>query len=152
MSFSAQKADRRELAYGRIVAAVLGTLREAVERRVDEGESRAALGAKIGMDKSQLSRNLNGRVSNLTLRTISDILFAAGHDPLPFSADAWEDISPNQWDKYGPIEDGKRSAFSETLPLQGIEMSISQRATSTRTNIAKPVDSSTIVQPVFGMV
>jgi len=74
---------------------VLRTLNDAVGRRQSDGETRLSIAQKIGCNRSQLSRTLNGSVSNLTLRTISDILWATSHEPIDFDADAWEDISSN---------------------------------------------------------
>lgn len=89
------KIDPRESQYARLAGQVLRTIRSAVDRRVNEGVSQNEIARRISMDKGSLSRVLNGRISNLTLRTISDILWATEHDPVEFSADAIEDISPN---------------------------------------------------------
>lgn len=74
---------------------VINVLNDAVRRRVSEGESRTKIAEKIGCQRSQLSRTLNGNVPNLTIKTISDILWATGHEPQDFIAEAYEDISPN---------------------------------------------------------
>lgn len=98
MSYFDQQVDFRELAYSRVAYSTLEMLRSAVARREAEGETRSAIAAKIGIDRSQLSRTLNGSVKNMTLRTISDIMFATSHSPKEFEADAWEDLS-QAWSK-----------------------------------------------------
>jgi DNA-binding Xre family transcriptional regulator len=70
-------------------------LRAAVARRTADGVSQTELANRIGMDKSALSRILHARVQNITLRTVSDILWATEHEPTELSADALEEISPN---------------------------------------------------------
>ena len=86
---------RREAQYGRFASNVLRVLREAVDRRVNEGETKASLAAKLGWNRSQLSRLLNGNVGNITIKSISDILWAARFEPEDLEAMAYEDISPN---------------------------------------------------------
>ena len=93
MSSFAFKVDPREAQYARLVFGVLGTLRGAVNRRVGEGLKQQTIADKAGMDKSALSRVLNGRTRNLTLKTISDILWACDFEPVEFEADALEDLS-----------------------------------------------------------
>ena len=89
------KVEPREAQYARLAFGVLRTLREAVDRRVDEGLTKTAIAGKLGWDKSALSRVLNGRTRNLTLKTVSDILWATDFEPVEFDADALEDLSPN---------------------------------------------------------
>lgn len=88
--------DRRELLYGRMASAVLATLRKAVGTRIEQGQSQKQIADRIGCDKSHISRILKGRTSNLTLRTISDILWACDHEPKAFEADAVETIARDQ--------------------------------------------------------
>lgn len=95
MNSSPHHNKQREAQYGRLVMNVLNALNQAVARRQSEGETRTYLAEKIGCDRSQISRTLNGNVKNITIRTISDILWAARHEPEDFSVDAFEDISPN---------------------------------------------------------
>lgn len=95
MNSFAFKVDPREAQYARLVFGVVGTLREAVARRSKEGLSKTAIAARIGRDKSALSRVLNGRTRNLTLKTVSDILWACEFEPIEFDADALEDLSAN---------------------------------------------------------
>lgn len=95
MSFSHRNADRRQAQYGRLVMNVLNALNDAVNRRVSEGESKSSIADRIGCHRSQLSRTLNGNVPNLTIKTISDILWATDHEPRDFGADACEMISSN---------------------------------------------------------
>lgn len=86
--------DPREAQYGRFASSVLSMLVVAVEKRIEEGASKSSIAAEIGCDRGQLSRVLNGKISNLTIRTISDILWATKHEP-SIAAGAFEDISPN---------------------------------------------------------
>ena len=95
VNFSNFKAEPRDAQYARYALGMLAMLREAVDRRVLEGMSKAEIAQKIGRDKSSLTRVLNGRVRNLTIKTISDILWATDHDPEDPKADAVEDIVPN---------------------------------------------------------
>jgi len=95
MNYFQLATDPRDDQYGRLSAAVLGALREAVRYRLDRGETKASIAERIGCDRSQLSRALNGRVGNLTLRTISDILWAVEHEPEDFKAHPYEEISSN---------------------------------------------------------
>lgn len=105
MNSSQQIDDRmREAQYGRFASNILRVLREAVDRRVDEGETKASLAHKLGWNRSQLSRLLNGNVGNITIKSISDILWAARFEPEDFEAMAHEDISPNYIEvlQFGP--------------------------------------------------
>jgi hypothetical protein len=86
---------KREAQYGRLVHNVLNMLNDAVHHRISEGETKASIARIIGCDRSSLSRILNGNIRNLTLRTISDILWATNYEPQDFSADPVEVISPN---------------------------------------------------------
>lgn len=92
MSYSKRKPSPRDAQYGRFAFAVLAALREAVKRRTDEGLTRKAIADRIDMEPSSLTRLLNGRVPNITIKTISDVLWAAEFEPIEFSADALEDI------------------------------------------------------------
>lgn len=87
--------DQRGAAFARLAARVIETLNAAVEKRREEGKSLTDLAGRIGCHRSLISRTLNGTTRNLTLRTISDILWAADFEPQDFSADAIEHISPN---------------------------------------------------------
>lgn len=95
MNSFAIKVDPREAQYARLVFRVLATLRTAVDRRVEEGLTKSAIASRIGKDKSALSRVLNGRTRNLTLKTVSDILWATDFEPTQFDADPIEELSPN---------------------------------------------------------
>jgi Helix-turn-helix domain len=95
MSSFAFKVDPREAQYARLTLGVLATLRQAVERRVKEGLSQVEIANKSGRDKSALSRILNGRTRNLTLKTVSDILWACEFEPIEFDADPIEELIPN---------------------------------------------------------
>lgn len=99
VSSSEQHDPQREAQYARFALSILGALNDAVGRRTAGGETKASLASKIGCNRSQLSRVLNGNVGNITIRTISDILWATRHEPLEFAADSYEDISPN----YAPV-------------------------------------------------
>lgn len=87
--------DSRSAAFTRLASRVLETLNEAIEFRGRSGASRKQISDKIGCHRSQLTRVLNGNISNLTLRTISDILWATDFDPRDFSADPIEQITQN---------------------------------------------------------
>lgn len=95
MSYLHFKIDPREAAYGRLVSGVLGVLRRAVQSRVDQGAKRMDIAAAADLSAGHLSRILNGNVRNLTLRTVSDLLWATKHDPRDFEADRFEDLSGN---------------------------------------------------------
>ena len=90
-----RKGNPREAQYGRFAIAVLATLREAVSRRTEEGMKKKEIADRIDMHPSSLTRLLNGRVPNITIKTISDVLWATEFEPVEFSADALEDLSPN---------------------------------------------------------
>lgn len=93
MSSFSLNVDPRDAQYARFAGSVLATLRCAVMRRVSEGLSQKEIGDRIDMDKSALSRVLNGRVRNITIKTVSDILWATEHEPVEFHADGFEDLS-----------------------------------------------------------
>jgi hypothetical protein len=99
MNYFQFKIDPREAAYGRLVAGVLGVLRKAVAMRVDEDVTKAEIAEAANLSAGHLSRILNGNVRNLTLRTVSDLLWATRHDPKDFEADAFECLSPNGSDE-----------------------------------------------------
>lgn len=92
--------DGRKAAFARLASRVLETLNEAVSTRRDEGQTVSAIADRIGCNRSSITRALNGTSANLTLRTISDILWATDFDPQDFSADPIEKISPN----WKPVE------------------------------------------------
>jgi DNA-binding phage protein len=87
--------DARHAAFSRLASRVLESLNEAVEKRSRAGVSRTKIAEKIGCHRSQLTKVLNGSTSNLTLRTISDILWATDFDPRDFRADPVEDLTLN---------------------------------------------------------
>ncbi|WP_374284850.1 helix-turn-helix domain-containing protein [Novosphingobium sp.] len=87
--------SQRQAAFGRLVASVVSTLNFAIEARKSEGQTSKEIAEKIGCHKSALSRVLNGTTRNITLKTISDILWATDFEPIPFSAERLEDICPN---------------------------------------------------------
>ena len=95
MSSFSLKVDPREAQYARFAFAILRTLRSAVNKRTKEGLTQAAIASRIGMDRSSLSRILNGRTSNLTIKTISDVLWATEFEPIEFDADPREDLMRN---------------------------------------------------------
>lgn len=94
-SFFDYEVDECELQYGRLASDVLVTLQEAVELRCKHGETKSGLAAAIGKNRSQLSRILNGSIKNLTLKTISDILWATRHRPNDFQAQPYEKLCAN---------------------------------------------------------
>lgn len=95
MSFLELNLDPREAQYARLISRALFVLREAVERRLAEGRTKADIAADLGCHPSQLSRVLNGRVKNITMRTYSDILWATHHEPKELNIDSCESLSPN---------------------------------------------------------
>lgn len=95
MTSFAHKSDPRRRQYARFAQSVIEALREAVDRRTGEGLSKREIANRIDMNPSSLTRILNGRVKNITIKTISDILWAAEHEPKEFGSDALEDLSPN---------------------------------------------------------
>lgn len=87
--------DSRKAAFARLASRVLETLNEAVSTRKEEGQTLTAIADKIGCNRSSITRLLNGSSANMTLRTISDILWATNFDPQDFKADPIEKIAPN---------------------------------------------------------
>lgn len=84
--------DERQAAFSRLVARIIDSLNEAVEFRAGHGISKREIADKIGIDRSSLSRALNGASPNLTLRTISDILWACQFEPKDFEVQPIEEI------------------------------------------------------------
>jgi len=89
------KVDPREQFYARFASNILGALRTAVGTRVSEGMSQQEIAEKIGCHKSSISRTLNGRVNNVTIKTVSDILWACSAEPRQFEFDFLEDLQAN---------------------------------------------------------
>jgi transcriptional regulator with XRE-family HTH domain len=87
--------DGRRASFARLSSRVLETLNEAVTKRQAEGRTISSIADRVGRDRSAITRALNGTSANLTLRTISDILWAADFDPQDFKADPIEEICPN---------------------------------------------------------
>lgn len=87
--------DARSAAFTRLASRILETLNDAVEKRTRSGATRTQIAAKVGCHRSQLTRVLNGSVKNLTLRTISDILWATDFEARDFEAEPVETINPN---------------------------------------------------------
>lgn len=87
--------DAQGAAFGRLVSRVLETLNEAVDYRRPGGATASSIADKLDCHRSVISRVLNGTTRNLTLRTISDILWAADFEPKDFEAEPVELISPN---------------------------------------------------------
>lgn len=115
MSSFAHKVDPREAQYARLAQAVLSTLRGAVQRRVDEDLTKKEIADRIPMSPSVLSRILSGRVKNITLKTLSDILWATEHEPVQFYADALEDISHNHVPGHLISKTGSASSYTVNL-------------------------------------
>jgi hypothetical protein len=95
--------DQRGAAFGRLAGRVLEALNEAVEYRKNKGETLTFLAEKIGCHRSSLTRALNGTSANLTLRTISDILWATRHEPQDFIAEPVEAICSN-WNYFDQVD------------------------------------------------
>jgi DNA-binding phage protein len=116
--------SQQSAAFARLAARVLEALNRAVDRRRDEGQTLSSIAAKINRDRSALTRALNGTTANLTLRTISDILWATNFDPRDFVADPIEEVSPN-WIEESTIGD-LRSAHLAVLPTKTLKMESEQ--------------------------
>jgi transcriptional regulator with XRE-family HTH domain len=95
MTSSQPLTDQRGAAFSRLASRVLEALNEAVEHRREEGQSITELADKLGCHRSVMSRVLNGTSANLTLRTISDILWATNYEPQDFKADPIESLCGN---------------------------------------------------------
>ena len=95
MNFFKLEVDPRDAQYGRLASSVLRTLKLAVGKRIDDGQTQQELADRLGWDKGRLSRILNGRVKNITIKTVSDVLWACEAEPTDFDFDFVEDISPN---------------------------------------------------------
>jgi transcriptional regulator with XRE-family HTH domain len=87
--------DERGAAFGRLASRILEVLNDAVDYRRERGDTLKDMAMRIGCHRSLLSRTLNGTSPNLTIRTISDILWAAHFEPQDFAADPIELLSPN---------------------------------------------------------
>jgi transcriptional regulator with XRE-family HTH domain len=90
------KIDPREAQYGRFASNVLRLLNEAVSFRIAQGLNQSSISQRLDWKKGQLSRILSGRVSNITIKTLSDILWACDFEPDEIRADPAESLSPNQ--------------------------------------------------------
>lgn len=86
--------DQRSAAFARLVARILDALNLAAERRRNEGVALKDVARKLGWHNSAISRLLNGTSHNMTLRTVSDLLWALDFEPKDFEAEALEDINP----------------------------------------------------------
>jgi transcriptional regulator with XRE-family HTH domain len=95
MNSSLPLTNQRGAAFTRLASRVLEALNEAIDHRREEGQTLTQIADRLGYNRSVLSRVLNGTSSNLTLRTISDVLWAANYDPQDFKADPIEKICPN---------------------------------------------------------
>jgi len=84
--------DGRQAAFARLVASIVDALNEAVDHRTGDGSTRKEISEKIGCDRSALTRTLRGEGRNLTLKTISDILWACDYEPEEFLAEPIEEI------------------------------------------------------------
>ena len=87
--------DPKEQFYARFASNILGALRAAVATRISEGMSQHEIAGKIRCHKSSISRTLNGRVNNITIKTVSDILWACSAEPRQFKFDFLEDLQSN---------------------------------------------------------
>ena len=85
----------RQSQYGRFASAILRVLKEAVEARVGGGQTQREIASRLDWHPSQLSRVLNGRVSNISIQTVSDLLWACDFEPREFEADPVEMLCPN---------------------------------------------------------
>jgi DNA-binding phage protein len=87
--------DSRGAAFARLASRIIEALNDAVEYRRQRGETMTSISDKLGWHRSALTRALNGTSRNLTVRTVSDILWATDFDPRDFCADPVEEIAPN---------------------------------------------------------
>jgi transcriptional regulator with XRE-family HTH domain len=108
--------DPRELQYGRYASDILTLLREAVEHRLSQGATKKSIADELGWDRSQLSRLLNGRVKNLTARSVSDVLWATKFLPAPLSAVPYEEVSKN----HGFVMLNMTGGSGKSLSLSGL--------------------------------
>lgn len=95
MTSSQPLTDQRGAAFARLASRVLEALNEAVDHRRQEGQTITELANKLDCHRSVMSRVLNGTSANLTLRTISDILWATNYEPQDFKADPIECLCGN---------------------------------------------------------
>lgn len=95
LEFSQPLVSSRSAAFTRLASRVLEALNEAVQYRRDEGETATQIADRLSWHRSAVTRALNGTSANLTLRTISDILWSCRFEPKDFKADPVEHISPN---------------------------------------------------------
>lgn len=115
--------DARQAAFARLVARVIDALNHAVDKRTVEGATRKEIAEKIGCDKSSLSRALNGTSRNLTLKTVSDILWACDFEPEEFSATPLEEIpSARQmaeqiWRRPTAIREDRSAIFVQEMEI-----------------------------------
>jgi hypothetical protein len=95
MNSSPPLTSQRSAAFARLASRVLEALNEAVDYRRDQGQTLTQIADRLECHRSVLTRVLNGTSSNLTLRTISDLLWATNFDPQDFKVDPVEKICPN---------------------------------------------------------
>lgn len=139
MNFFHYQIPPREAAYGRLVANVLGTLRRAVDRRVKEGHEKGEIASRAELSASHLSRILNGNVSNVTLRTVSDLLWATDFDPQDFTADALEDISSNKPPALAfPMKDARTGSNVLAISTGGIVYNLTPSSKPAPVSVSVP--------------
>ena len=95
MKSSQPLVNERSAAFTRLASRILETINSAVEYRREQGHTLTSIADKMGCHRSSLTRILNGSSPNLTVRTISDVLWATSFDPVDFVADPIENICPN---------------------------------------------------------
>jgi transcriptional regulator with XRE-family HTH domain len=95
MSFFDLSVEPRDAQYGRFASSVLRVLKSAVGERLHGGQSQREIADRLGWHASQLSRVLNGRVSNITIKTVSDVLWACDYEPCEFEASPSESLCSN---------------------------------------------------------
>jgi len=73
------RTDNRRAVYLNLVSSIEAQLREAYERRQEQGqETRADLARKLGVHRSVVTRRLTGG-QNMTIESIADMVWALGH-------------------------------------------------------------------------
>jgi hypothetical protein len=125
MTSSQQLVSSKGAAFARLASRVLEALNEAVDYRRDQGQTLTGISEKIGCHRSALTRALNGTSANLTLRSISDILWAVDFDPKDFSADPVESISPNWICTATNVESASGDQIT-IFATQNIQMNVDQ--------------------------
>lgn len=71
------KATLRRQIFLALIGKVESQLRDLYAHRSEEGYTQAAAAERLGIDRSAITRRLNGR-TNMTLETVADMVWAGG--------------------------------------------------------------------------